>query len=137
MKSQRVTCDLLFVYGTLRQKAENPLRQHFGAGTQLIGPAWLPGALYRIAHYPGAVVTSNPADRVYGELCRIHSPSILLALLDEYEECGPHAPAPAEYRRVVRTVTGANGQQYAAWVYLYNRPVTGLLRIPSGDFLNP
>jgi hypothetical protein len=61
----------------------------------------------------------------------------VLAKLDDYEGCGPAAPRPTQYVRVVRDVIRADRSNVAAWVYLYNYPVTELRRIVSGRFLQP
>jgi gamma-glutamylcyclotransferase (GGCT)/AIG2-like uncharacterized protein YtfP len=64
----------------------------------------------------------------------LHETRNLLAKLDDYEGCGPSAPQPTLYIRVVRPITRPD-RTVDAWTYLYNRPVTGLKRIVSGRFL--
>ncbi len=55
----------LFVYGTLRSGAD----QHdLLDGATAIGEATWPGRLYGVAHYPGAVPSSDPRDSVRGEV---------------------------------------------------------------------
>ena len=125
--------DYLFVYGTLRrQLIQNQQLQHHA---EFIAEASMRGRLFLLDGYPGAVDSDDFADNVLGELYRIHKPQPLFAILDHYEECSVKFPKPHEYQRLVREVRLANGQQFKAWVYLYNRDVRHLPQIVSGDFL--
>jgi gamma-glutamylcyclotransferase (GGCT)/AIG2-like uncharacterized protein YtfP len=92
------------------------------------------GRLYRVATYPGVIPSSDPAHVVYGEVYRLHEPSVL-ERLDQYEECGPAFPPPAQYVRERQQVALRNGESLLAWVYLYNLPVDPRTWIRSGDFL--
>lgn len=64
----------------------------------------------------------------FGELYRIRD-TTLLARLDDYEG------GNTEYMRVRVNVVQAERKRVPAWIYLYNRPVDGLRRIRSGDYL--
>lgn len=90
--------------------------------------------------------------RVRGDLFRLADPQATLAWLDEYENVVPGDGRASEYRRVVEPVRLETGETAAprpglagrsglrpvtAWLYRYNRPVSGLERIASGDFLVP
>lgn len=125
--------DLLFVYGTLRRSAAGGMHPLLGRAA-FLGKAWWCGRLYLVDGYPGAVPDDTCSARVAGELYRLLDPSETLAALDAYEECGPHYGADAEYVRTVTVVELADGSESSAWIYLYNRPVDGLVRIASGDF---
>jgi gamma-glutamylcyclotransferase (GGCT)/AIG2-like uncharacterized protein YtfP len=94
------------------------------------------GRLYLAHRYPGAVDSSEPTERVHGELYRVRAPAAF-AGLDDYEGCGPDVPQPAEYVRVQRHVMRADGTVVTAWIYLYNHPVERLPLVPSGRFLPP
>lgn len=117
--------DLLFVYGSLRGKSTHPMARALAAGADYLGQAWVQGILYRISWYPGLVPGDDPLRLVPGDLYCLHSPEKLLPLLDEYEECTPRFPEPHEYRRAVMMVRH-DGQDRAAWAYIYNRPIEGL-----------
>ncbi|TYO97525.1 gamma-glutamylcyclotransferase (GGCT)/AIG2-like uncharacterized protein YtfP [Geothermobacter ehrlichii] len=130
-----MTIDTLFVYGTLRRDAGHPMHRLLTELAVCLGPASWQGRLYRVADYPGAIPSVYPHERVIGEIWRLKEPERLLPLLDQYEECGPGFPEPTEYVRELHRVQGAAGRSLRAWVYVYNRPVAGLERIPSGDFL--
>ena len=100
-----------------------------------VGEATYQGRLYRISHYPGAVPSDDPADRVRGEVYRLRRPIPLLERLDAYEGCGPGFRQPTEYVREGCDVRLATGEILSAWIYLYNRRVDSLRRLPDGDFL--
>ena len=125
----------LFVYGTLRRAVGHSMGQVLAKYAEYAGPATFRGRLYRIADYPGAVPSEDPADRVFGEVHGLIDPAVL-AELDAYEGIGPDFPQPTEYVRHLETVSLADGRQVRAWVYLYNRPVTALELIANGNFLS-
>lgn len=144
--------EFLFVYGTLRPGAGHALHPVLLRETEFVARASLPGRLYDLGHYPGAIpdTVMNPLlqaapDRqargwVSGDLYRLVAPQVLLPVLDRYEGCtSPEdqtpVDLPAEYRREVCTVWQEDGSTCAAWVYVYNRPCDGLAVIDSGDFL--
>jgi gamma-glutamylcyclotransferase (GGCT)/AIG2-like uncharacterized protein YtfP len=124
----------LFVYGTLRHAASHPMAAHLNQQAKLLGPASYQGKLYKVADYPAVIASSNPANKVYGEVYQLFSAD-LWSILDDYEECSPSFAQPTEYRRLLQTVYLANGDEISAWVYLYNRSVSGFEVIESGDFL--
>jgi len=126
----------LFVYGTLMQAYDHPMARLLSEQAERVGEGSCCGQLFRIKHYPGLIASDDAGDRVFGELFRLRGTKNLLAKLDEYEGCGPSAPQPTQYIRVVRPITLPD-RTIDAWVYLYNRPVTGLTRILSGRFLAP
>ncbi|MFZ0458939.1 MAG: gamma-glutamylcyclotransferase family protein [Rhodoplanes sp.] len=90
---------------------------------------------YRVGHYPGAVPSREPHDRVFGEVYRLREAADLLFKLDDYEGCGPAAAAPTQYVRTTARITLTNETIVHAWIYVYNKPVHGLERIRSGFFL--
>jgi gamma-glutamylcyclotransferase (GGCT)/AIG2-like uncharacterized protein YtfP len=128
--------DHLFVYGTLMQAYDHPMARLLSEQTERVGEGSCCGQLFQIKHYPGLIASSDTNDRVFGELFRLRDTKTLLAKLDDYEGCGPSAPRPTLYIRVVRPITRPD-RTVDAWTYLYNRPVTGLKRIVSGRFLAP
>ena len=123
----------LFVYGTLARNARHEMHQYLVRHADYAGHAVFNGQLFQVGHYPGAVPSSNPEDKVFGELYRVSDPGDLFAALDDYEGCGPHDPAPTEYVRRTMPVS-QDGVELQAWIYLFDRDVTGLPRIMSGHF---
>jgi gamma-glutamylcyclotransferase (GGCT)/AIG2-like uncharacterized protein YtfP len=135
MTSKVMTCDRLFVYGTLMRGFDHPMAKLLSANADFLGAARCRGRLYLVRHYPGLVLSDDDAELVHGELFRLHAREALLAEFDMYEACGEGFAPPTEYVRKMLGVTLADGSAGEAWTYLYNWPVTQLPRIPSGRFL--
>ena len=134
-----MTSDHLFVYGTLMRGFDHPMARLLSRSADFLGEAHCRGRLYRmkhyrIKHYPGLVLSDDPADVVFGELFRLREPKELLRELDAYEGCGEGFAEPTKYVRQMLSVT-LDDQTAEAWTYIYNWPVTRLPRIASGRFL--
>jgi len=127
--------DRLFVYGTLMRGFDHPMAQLLSRSADFIGEARCRGRLYLIKHYPGLVVSDDPAEVVFGELYRLHQPRELLREFDMYEACGEGFAAPTQYVRQMLEVTREGQTAEEAWTYVYNWPVAGLPRIASGQFM--
>jgi gamma-glutamylcyclotransferase (GGCT)/AIG2-like uncharacterized protein YtfP len=130
-----MTSDRLFVYGTLMRGNAHPMAQLLSRSADFIGEARCRGRLYLVKHYPGLVLSDDPAEMVFGELYRLRQPAELLREFDMYEACGEGFAAPTEYIRQMLGVTLGDGTASEAWTYVYNWPVTGLPQITSGRFL--
>jgi len=126
--------DRLFVYGTLMRGFDHPMAQLLSRSADFLGDARCQGRLYLIKHYPGLVLSDDPADVVFGELYRLRTPNELLREFDMYEACGEGFAQPTEYIRQMLPVT-LDDKPAEAWTYIYNWPVTRLPRIASGRFM--
>jgi gamma-glutamylcyclotransferase (GGCT)/AIG2-like uncharacterized protein YtfP len=127
--------DLLFVYGTLMRGFDHPMARLLSAHADFLGEARCRGRLYLVKHYPGLVLSDDPAEIVFGELYRLRARDALLAEFDTYEACGEGFAPPTEYERRMLQVTCAGNAAIEAWTYVYNWPVANLPRIESGRFL--
>jgi gamma-glutamylcyclotransferase (GGCT)/AIG2-like uncharacterized protein YtfP len=127
--------NLLFVYGTLMRGYAHPMARLLSANADFIGEASCRGRLYRVKHYPGLVLSNDATDVVFGELYRLRAVDDLLREFDMYEACGEGFAEPTQYVRRTLPVTLADGSVGEAWTYIYNWPVTDLVRIESGRFL--
>jgi len=125
----------LFVYGTLRRRAGSAMHPLLARHAAFVGEASYQGVMYKVGRYPGVVASGNSSDQVRGEVYRLRQPALVLPRLDRYEQCRSALPERAEYVREQQEVRLRSGKRLTAWVYLYNRPVERLPRIPSGDFL--
>ena len=114
------TVDLLFVYGTLKDKAAHPMARYLWRQATYLGRATFQGRLYRVAHYPAAVASDEPSDQISGALLRLRA-RLVLKRVDDYEGCGARDVEPYLFRREIVTVTDARGHLRWAWMYLYNR----------------
>jgi gamma-glutamylcyclotransferase (GGCT)/AIG2-like uncharacterized protein YtfP len=127
--------DHLFVYGTLMRRFDHPMAKLLSRSADFIGEARCRGRLYQVKHYPGLVLSDDPAEIVFGELFRLRQPAELLREFDIYEACGDGFAEPTEYVRRMLSVTRDGGAASEAWTYLYNWPVGHLPRIASGRFM--
>ena len=128
-------CDRLFVYGTLMRGFDHPMAKLLSRSADFIGEAKCRGRLYRVKHYPGLVLSEDPADTVFGEVYRLRERDALLCEFDMYEACGEGFREPTEYVRRLLAVTLDDGSASEAWTYVYNWEVARLPRIASGRFL--
>jgi gamma-glutamylcyclotransferase (GGCT)/AIG2-like uncharacterized protein YtfP len=120
--------DLLFVYGTLRSGFDNPWAKLLRERAELLGPATVRGAIYRIHHYPGFRPESAPGTGgvVHGEVFHLFpDPAALLKALDEYED--------ADFTRVLVDIE-QGGAAATAWIYRYDAALPPDSLIPSGNF---
>jgi len=117
----------LFVYGTLRKDASHPLQRTLAREARYAGRAYFQGRLYDLGRYPGAVVSSNRTDRVYGEIYRLRRAAAVFECLDRYEG--------DLFKRRRMPVSVGTGKKISAWVYLYRVRVKAAQRIRSGDYL--
>lgn len=120
---------LLAFYGTLLAGLPpRPGRPALEPHVRLVGPCVLPGQLWDVGPYPA--LTSGDGF-VRGELWETISPEAL-SVLDGWEEYYPGDEAGSRYlRRRVRLLEPVG---VSAWTYLWNRSVTELSRIESGDW---
>ena len=130
-----MTSDRLFVYGTLMRGFDHPMAQLLSRSADFVGEARCRGRLYLIRHYPGLVLSEDPAEIVFGELYRLRAPDVLLREFDMYEACGEGFSEPTEYVRQMLPVMSGESAASEAWTYIYNWPVAGFPRIASGRFL--
>ncbi len=128
--------DLLFVYGTLRQGNTNAMAAYLAKQSEYLAAGWFQGCLYAISDYPGAIASSDPEHRVYGEIVRLNNAETVLSVLDDYEECGPQHRQPTAYQRVHATVHSLEGVVFnPVWIYLYQWPIVDKPFIAHGDFM--
>ncbi|WP_075182729.1 gamma-glutamylcyclotransferase [Pantoea sp. 1.19] len=108
----------IIVYGSLRRKQGN---SHWMTNAQWLGDHTINGyELYDLGLYPGVIVGEG---QVQCEVYRIDAGT--LGELDALRTKG------GEYKRhLVHTPYGS------AWLYLYQRSVTGKPRIDSGDWVS-
>jgi len=118
----------LFVYGTLRRGYDHEFARLLAATARFVGAAQVRGRIYKVAAYPGLVLSDDAAEQVRGDVFELNDPDETLRVLDEYEG--------SEYRRVAVTARLLDaGRTVDAWAYIYSSDVTGKPLILSGDFL--
>ncbi len=125
----------IFVYGTLMDGVDSAMARLLQQGSEALGDGWIPGRLYDLGQYPGAVYDAQASTRVYGRIFRPHDATTLLECLDNYEGIDSENPAAAEYMRALTPVQGIHGTLWC-WVYLYQLSIEGLPEIPGGNYLD-
>jgi len=122
----------LFVYGTLRSGCDNPFARLLSRSAAPRGAGKVQGRLFLIENYPGAVPSSDESQWVFGEVWTLRTPETTLAVLDDYEGCGPRSPLPHEFRRA--EALAYLPEPVLVWIYWYNFDPRGKRIIPGGRF---
>jgi gamma-glutamylcyclotransferase (GGCT)/AIG2-like uncharacterized protein YtfP len=125
----------LFAYGTLRPESAPPGLAHLLRAASSLGAAWVPGELYDLGPYPGAIAPSGnalQASRVYGEVLAFRELESRLPELDAYEGFDPASPHSSLFVRKPCTATLSSGRTLPCWIYLYGRTPHASAHIPSG-----
>lgn len=118
----------IFVYGTLKLNQPN---HHFlrGRSTRIAANARIAGLkLYDLGAFPGAVMSSEASDCVYGEIYEVHhdNEDFVRQSLDRLEG------HPSFYERQVRQATDENGSHHDVNVYVFLHSVQGYALLPNG-----
>jgi gamma-glutamylcyclotransferase (GGCT)/AIG2-like uncharacterized protein YtfP len=126
----------LFVYGTLRSGSKNRHSRELAQEAEPLGPARMRGRLYRVASYPGMILSDETDEWVVGEVFELRDPETILPVLDRYEGCGECDTPPFEFERATSKAVLDNGRWVTCWVYVYGRrsQLFEEMRIVSGDF---
>jgi gamma-glutamylcyclotransferase (GGCT)/AIG2-like uncharacterized protein YtfP len=121
----------LFVYGTLRNRPNNPLTDRVRARTR--------GRLYHLGNFPGLLESEDPQDQVIGELMEVDDGR--LAGLDLYEGYISYDLENSLYiRKKVEVFNEETQETEMAWIYIFNQTSPWRehwVRIESGDWFKP
>jgi len=126
-------CPYLFVYGTLLDK-QNEFGAYLNDNCTFYTNGKMPGKLYDLGEYPGAILADEENKFVYGKIYQLSNTEKVLELLDDYEGVGPDQEQPNLFIRELIDVSIPGGK-IKCWVYIYNLPVDGLDAIGSGVYL--
>jgi gamma-glutamylcyclotransferase (GGCT)/AIG2-like uncharacterized protein YtfP len=110
----------LFVYGTLRRKHAPPEITDVVNSLELVSEASVPGNIFDLGEYPGAVFEPNSQSIVHGEVFKLPNNPKILRKLDNYEEFKPENPEKSLFIREVATALTGDGQYLNCWVYRIN-----------------
>jgi gamma-glutamylcyclotransferase (GGCT)/AIG2-like uncharacterized protein YtfP len=125
----------LFAYGTLRPRSAPPALAHILRFASSLGAAWVPGELYDLGSYPGAIAPQGGGSqefRVHGEVLELAGLHSWLPDLDAYEGFDPASRETSLFVRSACTATLPSGQAIPCWIYLYGGTPPADARIPSG-----
>lgn len=127
--------DLLFVYGSLRPDVGSGAALRLLHEAEVIGRGLMPGRLFVVGDYPGAVYEPHAVERVFGDVLRLYDPDRTFAWLDAYEGYDRNDPEHSEFVRRRVEVMSRDGRTFA-WVYLYQRGDACVRAIDSGCFVH-
>ena len=107
----------LFLYGSLlTATADHDLNRRMRRLLRRARPATIRARLYDLGGYPGAIVSRDETERVYGKLVTIQDP-YLLRRLDRYEDHRRHDPGRGEFQRTtIRAHRLGSGKSILCWV---------------------
>lgn len=115
----------IFLYGTLQPEFAPVELEASIAQLRLIAIGSTSGYLYDLGGYPGAVIETNCATRIYGSIYEISADRKLLEVFDAYEEFDPADATRSLFVRrlcMVRLKSGSQaGEEVTCWIYQYNR----------------
>jgi gamma-glutamylcyclotransferase (GGCT)/AIG2-like uncharacterized protein YtfP len=122
----------LFVCGTLLSGVGHEMHTHLANASRLAGRGWVRAKFYDLGGYPGMVPTSNPNDRVDGEVYELGETTSadLFRVLDEYEGVGR-----AEYQRAMVDVNLDDGTSLRAWAYVLVDRMPRYPVIPTSSYI--
>jgi gamma-glutamylcyclotransferase (GGCT)/AIG2-like uncharacterized protein YtfP len=112
--------EYLFSYGTLLPEHAPSEISHVLAKLRPLGRATVPGVLYDLGAYPGAVLGRASGKRIAGMVFRLPNDSAILKKLDEYEGFDPANPGESLFVRGRYPVALATGRILQCWIYEYN-----------------
>ncbi len=125
----------LFVYGTLLKNFDSHMSKFLEKNAEFVSEGFFYGRLYEVSWYPGAVISTNETEKVYGHIFKIKNEAKTFKILDDYEGIVETAEHPNEYTRILIDTFLRNNTTIKSWVYGYNFKTTNLKRILSGNYL--
>lgn len=128
--------DFLFVYGTLMRAFNNPYARQLRRESRFVGLGHLPGQLFRVSWFPGAVPDSAATTFIHGEVYQLYNPIETLRVLDEYEDTAPETPDRNESGLYIRQLLPVHmgDELLTCWIYTYNASTANLVPIEGGRF---
>jgi len=112
--------DFLFTYGTLRPEHAPDEIKSVVAKLTPYGEGSIPGVLFDLGEYPGAVFDNSSGAKVFGTVFRLPDEGNLLRELDHYEGFDPASPSTSLFIRKLHSVELTTGESIECWVYEYN-----------------
>jgi gamma-glutamylcyclotransferase (GGCT)/AIG2-like uncharacterized protein YtfP len=125
----------LFVYGTLLPQRAPPHLRDDIARLKAVGTGLMPGRLYDLGDFPGAVDDCTSASRVVGRVFELPQDDALLQRLDAYEGYVPGDAQTSLFVREKRPIELVDGRKLECWVYLYNCDPGEAPLVPGGEYI--
>jgi gamma-glutamylcyclotransferase (GGCT)/AIG2-like uncharacterized protein YtfP len=128
----RAKIDKIFVYGTLMGIFSNQYARLLQEEASLIGTATIPGHLFDLGLYPGALYDEKSKNKIHGEVYEFAGNKIVLEL-DFYEGNWEKLKTPNEFIRKSIPVFFDNDWT-DCWFYQYNLDYRSYPLIKSGNY---
>jgi gamma-glutamylcyclotransferase (GGCT)/AIG2-like uncharacterized protein YtfP len=126
----------LFLYGTLRpEDAPEEIRSAV-TGLRSVGEGAVPGLLYDLGEYPGAVIDAEAKQRIFGTVYQLPEDQTVLSRMDTYEDFRPAAPDESLFLRIRQQVEMDARGSVECWMYVYNQPLLGAPVVTGGRWRN-
>lgn len=125
-------CLYLFVYGTLLDR-QNEFGAYLSDNCTFHADGKMPGKIYDLGEYPGAVLTNEQNTFVHGKIYHLSNIEKVLEILDDYEGFGPQQEQPNLFIRLLADILTIGGK-IKCWVYIYNLPIDDYEVIASGIY---
>lgn len=93
----------------------------------------MPGQLYDLGNYPGAVYQTDAESFVHGKIFELKHPEKVLQQLDYYEGIGSGHNEENQYSRSIITLN-CMGEPINCWVYLFQLDPRPFDLIESGNY---
>ncbi|MCG5547398.1 gamma-glutamylcyclotransferase family protein [Halorhodospira halochloris] len=137
------TRDRLFAYGTILDNPQDPqVQAAITRYTDKIDDAYVPGRLYDLGSFPGAVPLLGGKEQqqhwVKGQILEIIDSHRVFKVLDAYEDADINHPKAGMFRREKVTVTpnSASEEPFTCYIYWINKVPPYAHRIEDGDWLS-
>jgi gamma-glutamylcyclotransferase (GGCT)/AIG2-like uncharacterized protein YtfP len=124
----------LFVYGTLSPRHAPPEIAATVRRLRPVGPASVPGRLYDLGEYPGAILSKSSRSVIRGEVFELPGDAQTLNSLDDYEGFEPGKPRSSLFVRRIWPVVMDDGTRLRCWVYVYNGDTRQAQPVRSGRY---
>jgi gamma-glutamylcyclotransferase (GGCT)/AIG2-like uncharacterized protein YtfP len=126
----------LFAYGTLQTGLAPRKIAHAVDALKHVANATVPGILYNLGEYPGAILNRSSRHTICGVVLQLPDDPRVLAQIDQYEGFDPDLPDTSPFVRVLETVALESGRNLQCWIYVYNRAPGSAPILPDGKFTN-
>jgi gamma-glutamylcyclotransferase (GGCT)/AIG2-like uncharacterized protein YtfP len=126
--------EFLFVYGTLLPGFVPAHMREIASRLRPVSTGSMPGRLYDLGQFPGAVFDANADTSVHGEVFQFAPERQLCKRLDAYEGFDRDFPGASLFLREKHPISLPDGTHLPCWVYLYNRDPGNSVLIASGNY---
>jgi gamma-glutamylcyclotransferase (GGCT)/AIG2-like uncharacterized protein YtfP len=112
--------DYLFSYGTLLPQHAPDEVKSFVSKLTPYAEGSIPGILFDLGEYPGAVFDQSSSNKVFGTVFTLPREESILDEIDRYEGFDPASPSTSLFVRKLHAVALTTGGNIECWVYEYN-----------------